>query len=147
MANLKKLNNPCGIRKTSTEWIGEVKSSSPFCEFTDLYYGVRACALIISTYINKYKLRTVSDIINRYAPPSDHNDTKSYVNFIIYYTRNITNGSYILTPSSLIECDLDLILLILSIAKIESTMTLNYSYVNNVLSRYNIHVLPLNSPF
>lgn len=148
MANLKKLNNPCAIRKTKTLWLGEDgQNNSSFCKFFSMEYGLRACAIIIRTYVNKYRLLTVSDIINRYAPSSDGNDVKSYLNFITYYSRLLSGAQHILTPSSLVESDDDLILLVLCIAKIESSMKFNYNYVYNLLYKYDIHLSIFSTPF
>ena len=149
MANLKKLNNPCAIRKSSSNrWVGEDSlNNSSFCKFTDMSYGIRACAIIIRNYIIKYRLTTVRDIIQRYAPASDGNDVKSYLDFIIFYTRNLSGGRHILTPSSLMECDDDLIFLILSISKIESSISFNYMYVYRILQKYDIHLPIQSTPF
>ncbi len=148
MANLKKLNNPCAIRKSSTCWLGEDRlNNSSFCKFTDIFYGIRACAIIIRTYVTKYRLFTVRDIINRYAPSADGNDVKSYLDFITYYTRAFSGGRFILSPSSIIETDDDLILLIVCISKIESSVRLNYDYVYHVLQKCDIHLPIQSTPF
>lgn len=148
MANLKKLNNPCAIRTSSDRWLGQdMLNNSAFCKFSDMSFGVRACAIIIRNYVTKYRLLSVRDIINRYAPPSDGNDIKSYLDFIMYYTRSLTRGSYILSPSSFIDSDDDLILLIVSISKIESSISLSYDYVFNILKKYDIHLSIHSTPF
>lgn len=149
MANLKKLNNPCAIRKSpSNHWIGEDSlNNSPFCKFTDMSFGLRACAIIIRNYIVKYRFTTVREIIQRYAPVSDGNDIKSYLEFITYYTRNLSGGSHILTPSSILDSDDDLIFLILSISKIESSISFKYTYVYRILQKYDIHLAIHSTPF
>lgn len=49
-----------------------------FCVFQAPEYGIRAIARILTTYQDKYGLKTVRQILNRWAPPHE-NDTGSYV--------------------------------------------------------------------
>ena len=71
-------NNPGNIRK-GIKWLGRVEpgKDASFVEFKTMPYGVRALYIDL---INKHKsgLRTVRDIIYRYAPPSE-NLTDAYV--------------------------------------------------------------------
>lgn len=76
-------NNPGNIRHSSAQWVGKapVQNDDEFVSFTDAVYGLRALAVTLRTYFNKYGLRTVRGIINRWAPPSE-NDTGAYVNSV-----------------------------------------------------------------
>ena len=65
-------NNPGNIRK-GIKWLGRVEpgKDASFVEFQSMPYGIRALYVDL---INKHKggLRTVRDIIYRYAPPSEN---------------------------------------------------------------------------
>lgn len=74
-------NNPGNIRK-GIKWLGRVEPGKDpaFIEFKTMPYGIRALYIDL---INKHKkgLRTIRDIIYRYAPPSE-NLTDAYVNSV-----------------------------------------------------------------
>jgi hypothetical protein len=72
-------NNPGNIRLGAVKWQGEIDGADPaFIKFSGPEYGIRALAKILLTYFNKYQLRTVEAIINRWAPPAE-NDTEGYI--------------------------------------------------------------------
>lgn len=52
-----------------------------FAEFTSHVYGIRALAMLLITYQDRHGLRTIRQIINRWAPPTE-NRTSSYVSFV-----------------------------------------------------------------
>ena len=75
-------NNPLNIRRTQSKWLGEVDSlkgqrDTAFCQFSSLVYGYRAAGKLLQNYQKKYKLYVLSQIIGRWAPPSETN-TRSY---------------------------------------------------------------------
>ncbi|WP_281674282.1 structural protein P5 [Porphyromonas asaccharolytica] len=75
-------NNPLNIRRTQSKWLGEVDSlkgqrDTAFCQFSSLVYGYRAAGKLLQTYQKKYKLYVLSQIIGRWAPPSENN-TRAY---------------------------------------------------------------------
>lgn len=72
--------NPGNIRFNGIKWLGLATppTDGSFCVFNDDTFGIRAMAIILKKYIKKYKLRTVRQIINRWAPASE-NDTESYI--------------------------------------------------------------------
>lgn len=72
-------NNPGNIRESSTEWVGEVGSSSGFTSFATPEAGVRAMTKNLYTYQSRYGATTVNDMISRWAPPNENNTT-AYVN-------------------------------------------------------------------
>lgn len=76
-------NNPGNIKKNDIEWEGlsAIQTDNTFFQFTDPIYGIRALTKILRTYRNKYDLKNIWAIINRYAPPSE-NDTEAYKNFV-----------------------------------------------------------------
>ena len=76
-------NNPLNIRLSNDRWQGQVLPSGSgegaFCQFYTMAYGWRAAfRLLCHTYYGKYKLRTIRDIITRWAPPKE-NDTEVYI--------------------------------------------------------------------
>lgn len=72
-------HNPLNIRKSATRWQGmsSVQADRSFVTFESNAFGYRAAFRILHTYITKYKLCTIKDIIARWAPPSENN-TKMY---------------------------------------------------------------------
>lgn len=77
-------NNPGNIDRTRTVWQGEDRSADAlrreprFCVFLTPQAGFRALAKTLLTYQRKHGLRTVRDIIGRWAPPVENN-TRAYV--------------------------------------------------------------------
>ncbi len=77
-------NNPGNIDRTAVAWQGEDRSPEAmrreprFCVFLTPQAGFRALAKTLLTYQRKHRLRTVKEIINRWAPPVE-NDTGAYV--------------------------------------------------------------------
>jgi hypothetical protein len=76
-------NNPGNIRLTSpqTQWQGlsAIQQDGSFCQFTSPLYGIRAMHVNFNTYFEKYGLNTVQQIISRWAPAADHNNTAAYI--------------------------------------------------------------------
>ncbi len=73
-------NNPGNIDRTGTKWAGMSadQSGDPrFIVFDEPEWGIRAIVRVLRTYYDKYGLRTVKGIINRWAPPNE-NDTEAY---------------------------------------------------------------------
>jgi hypothetical protein len=72
-------NNPGNIKRDGTQWQGmsPTQSDPTFVQFTDPLWGIRAMARVLTNYMNR-GLRSVSDIIGTWAPPSE-NDTEAYV--------------------------------------------------------------------
>ena len=96
-------NNPLNIRLSSDKWQGQInpsgnanvndndnnsslKGESDFCQFYTMEYGWRAAFVILCrTYYGKYKLRTIRDIVTRWAPPKENN-TEAYIRHVSDYT-------------------------------------------------------------
>lgn len=75
-------NNPGNIRKTSTEWVGEVDGpDKAFETFKDRVFGFRAIFIILRTYYRLYGCKTIRGTIERWAPKNENN-TKKYVDFV-----------------------------------------------------------------
>ena len=94
-------NNPLNIRLSSDRWQGQInpsgnanvndnnsslKGESDFCQFYTMEYGWRAAFVILCrTYYGKYKLRTIRDIVSRWAPAKENN-TEAYIRHVSDYT-------------------------------------------------------------
>ncbi|AUR98313.1 hypothetical protein NVP1249A_19 [Vibrio phage 1.249.A._10N.261.55.B9] len=76
-------NNPGNIRRTSDKWQGlsQEQTDPAFFQFTEAKYGIRAMAKLLKNYQTRYGLKTVEEIINRWAPPIENN-TGSYVRHV-----------------------------------------------------------------
>ena len=77
-------NNPLNIRISSTPWQGKVANNTDgqFEQFTSLELGIRAALVNIRTYIRRDRLANVQLIISRWAPGSDGNNVKAYVEVV-----------------------------------------------------------------
>lgn len=76
-------NNPANIRR-GCNWKGLAKTQTDreFCQFDTMTWGVRALLVTLRTYVVKHHLHTVREIITRWAPPSDGNNTEVYIKFV-----------------------------------------------------------------
>jgi hypothetical protein len=75
MTRGEKNNNPTNIRHViGTTWVGQsdTQTDDAFVQFTDPTYGIRACARILKSY-QLEGLLTLSEIIDRWAPPNENN--------------------------------------------------------------------------
>ncbi|HBR68074.1 MAG TPA: structural protein P5 [Rhodospirillaceae bacterium] len=73
-------HNPGNIRRNSDPWQGlaERQGDVEFFTFKSPIYGIRALARTLITYQDKHDLRTIRQIIGRWAPPVENN-TNAYV--------------------------------------------------------------------
>ena len=96
-------NNPLNIRLSSDKWQGQINGKgnidgnsslsseraggeAVFCVFSSMEYGWRAAFVILcKTYYGKYKLRTIRDIVSRWAPAKENN-TPAYIRHVSDYT-------------------------------------------------------------
>lgn len=76
-------NNPGNIKKNNIKWQGlsSIQTDPVFFQFQDAEHGIRALAIILKNYYERYGLDTVSKIIHRYAP-SVENETFKYISFV-----------------------------------------------------------------
>lgn len=72
-------NNPLNIR-VGNSWRGEVEcpTDKDFEQFKEMRFGIRAGFILLKRYIERYHLTTITDIISRWAPPSE-NKTAAYI--------------------------------------------------------------------
>ena len=68
--------NPLNIRKNGKDkWLGQCGNDGAFAKFIDIKHGLRAAFRLLYTYGYRYNLRTIKDIICRWAPPIENNTT------------------------------------------------------------------------
>ena len=78
-------NNPLNIRHGKSRWQGMayIQPDKEFVTFKTLAYGYRAAWVLIDNYrfhlTRAGKQYNISNIIHRWAPPADRNDTARYV--------------------------------------------------------------------
>lgn len=80
-------NNPGNIRRNSDPWQGlaERQSDVEFFTFKDSIYGIRALARTLIAYQDKHSLRSIRQILTRWAPPVENN-TNAYVRAVATQT-------------------------------------------------------------
>lgn len=84
-------NNPTNIKDFGIPWQGimpledrnaDQAAEQTFEVFRAPWWGIRAAAVLLRNYYQKYGLDTVRKIINRWAPPADDNPTSIYVKYV-----------------------------------------------------------------
>jgi hypothetical protein len=85
-------HNPGNIELGKDKWQGlaAVQDDGRFAKFKDPTWGIRALAIILINYQDKYNISTIAKIINRWAPKVE-NDTESYIREVCEdtgFTRN-----------------------------------------------------------
>ena len=72
--------NPGNIRQSGVRYKGEVRPSRDpaFKQFESLAWGYRAVFMLLHTYRVRHGLRTIREMISRWAPPSE-NHTDAYI--------------------------------------------------------------------
>ena len=74
--------NPLNIRRSAgNRWLGQCtrQHDREFVQFESDLFGFRAAFRILRSYMRVQGLCTLRDIIYRWAPPEDGNNTESYV--------------------------------------------------------------------
>ena len=89
MTRGQRNNNPLNLRHGKSRWEGRtrVQTDAEFVTFKSMAYGYRAAWKLMETY----RLRlmqagmsyTLENIIHRWAPPEDNNDTQAYLRTVI----------------------------------------------------------------
>ena len=72
--------NPGNIRQSAVRYKGEVRPSHDpaFKQFETLAWGYRAIFVLLDTYRVRHGLRTIAEMITRWAPPVE-NHTQAYI--------------------------------------------------------------------
>lgn len=104
--------NVGNVRYSSrNNWRGQVTPPERgFCRFTDCYFGFRAVALTIRSYL-RAGLVTYQEIITRYAPPSE-NKTDYYIRMVCSFC-----GS---RPTDLVTSSFDVVRVSLAVVYMET---------------------------
>ncbi len=75
-------NNPGNVeyQASADPWNGlnNPPTDGRFCRFKTPEWGIRVIAKLLHAYQDRHACKTVTDIINRWAPP-DENDTAEYI--------------------------------------------------------------------
>ena len=76
-------DNPLNIRHGKSQWVGmrEKQTDKAFVQFCERKYGYRAAFVLLRNYIRK-GVNTIGKIIARWAPSSDGNNTRAYIDFV-----------------------------------------------------------------
>jgi hypothetical protein len=74
-------NNPLNIKLSAETWQGKIKSTNGFEAFSTIEYGYRAAIKTMHTYYTRDKIRTISALVSKWAPPIE-NKTSSYIAFV-----------------------------------------------------------------
>ena len=74
-------NNPLNIRYTpgTRPWQGQKSHDGQFCIFETMEDGYRAAFRVLDSYNKKHNIYSVREILYRWAPPQDHNNTRGYI--------------------------------------------------------------------
>lgn len=92
---MKYKNNPFNIRYTNrSKWRGLTGAKNGFCEFSSMEYGVRCCLYLLLRTYKKRGWLTIRQIIEHFAPASDHNDTNHYIWYVSSRTRLSSDAVY-----------------------------------------------------
>ena len=72
--------NPGNIRRSAVRYRGEVQPSRDpaFKQFETMAWGYRAIVVLLDTYRVRHGLRTLAEMIARWAPPTE-NRTDAYI--------------------------------------------------------------------
>ena len=89
MTRGQRNNNPLNIRHGKSRWEGRtrVQTDAEFVTFVSMAYGYRAAWKLMETYRLRLQQAgmsyTLENIIHRWAPPEDGNDTTAYIRTVI----------------------------------------------------------------
>ena len=80
-------NNPLNIRRTGTRWKGMAsrQTDPAFCQFSEMRYGLRAAFIVLHTYVTRYHMTTLQQVIRRWAPPMENNPV-TYLRYVCLRT-------------------------------------------------------------
>lgn len=99
-------NNPLNIRHGVSRWVGRTPDQldPEFVTFASMAMGYRAAWKLMDTYrlrlAQQGKAYTLNNIIRRWAPPADGNDTDRYIRTVLQLLDGHTGGEERLLPPS-----------------------------------------------
>lgn len=123
--------NPGNIRISKTVYKGEVVPSqdTAFKQFSSMAYGFRAMFVLLHYYYHRLGLKTVRQIISRYAPESENN-TNAYVKWV---SDAIFKGADI--PIDIASRD-EMVLIVAAMAKVENGYPAN---IDDIIEGWNLY--------
>ena len=85
-------HNPGNIRRSNDPWQGlaDRQPDREFFTFQSAVYGIRALARLLIRYQDKYGLRTIGAIINRFAPRQENN-TDAYIQSVVIHSGHLSD--------------------------------------------------------
>ena len=117
MTRGQRNHNPLNIRTNPhNHWLGEAywQDDPEFVTFQCDLFGLRAAFRILRSYMRVQHLKCVYDIIHRWAPPEDNNNTRSYIETVCQRTGFLPHQ-----PLSF-ENEADMTVLVAAMAWVES---------------------------
>jgi hypothetical protein len=115
-------NNPGNIRLGKIPFKGEIAGGDKaFRKFENIIYGYRAMMVILHRYYFVYHLRTITQIIRRWAPENENN-TQAYIN-------KVAGMSLLGSNTEFTWCENNVIALVLAMCYVECGARLNRKYV------------------
>lgn len=124
-------NNPGNIRISKTKYLGEVQPSqdSAFKQFQSIDYGYRAMFVLLEHYYKARGLKTIRQIINRYAPTSENN-TEAYIQQVASICFRSADEEIDITNKD------EMVLLVSAMSRVENGRVAN---VDDVLRGWNLY--------
>ncbi|MBQ8501581.1 MAG: hypothetical protein IJ494_04630 [Bacteroides sp.] len=98
--------NPLNIRHGVSRWQGRISEQSDpdFVIFRSMAMGYRAAWKLMESYrfrlLDEGKAYNLVNIIHRWAPPSDGNDTSAYIRTILTMVNNLGGHEGLPAPST-----------------------------------------------
>jgi len=94
-------NNPGNIKiNKANNWQGKINSTDKeFEQFINIAMGLRALMVTLRTYQNKHGLKTIRQIISRWAPGSENN-TEKYISAVAGFMSVAPNSEVDLSSKS-----------------------------------------------
>ena len=118
-------NNPLNIRWTpgTRPWQGQKSNDGQFVIFETMEDGYRAAFRVLDSYNKKHNIYSVREIIYRWAPPQDHNNTRAYIERVCKEAC-LRETDQIVVDSWIEESRDDAMWLVWAMAKVENGDTL-----------------------
>ena len=114
-------NNPLNIRwnPNTRPWQGQKSYDGEFVIFETMEDGYRAAFRVLDSYNKKHNIYSVREIIYRWAPPKDHNNTRAYIERVCEEA-GLKETDLIVVDSWIEEKREDVIWLVWAMAKVEN---------------------------
>lgn len=99
-------NNPLNIRRGLSRWVGRTREQldPAFVTFTTMPMGYRAAWKLMDTYrIRLYEQGesfNICNIIHRWAPPGDGNDTTAYIHSVLSILKDVGGEECLRAPET-----------------------------------------------